>query len=144
MSLLLCGHLLGAGIWAGCVATEVVLELTEGQRPPQESRLAPLHAQIDQWVELPAIALTAGTGLAMLLASPGAPDVLLQAKIALGGLAVALNLVAAYTVHRRHQAWLRQDWPVYTRFHVLHERVGTGCVLSILGAIGLGATRLAT
>ncbi|MEY4764626.1 MAG: hypothetical protein RI907_1299 [Pseudomonadota bacterium] len=144
MSLLLCCHLLGLGIWAGCIATEVVLELTEGDRPPPESRLAALHARIDQMVELPAIMVTAFTGLALLHSAPWAHDPLLQAKIAFGALAVGLNLVAAYTVHRRHQAWLQQDWRTYGRFHLLHERVGTGCVLSILGAIGLGGWHLAT
>ena len=135
-------HLIAVGLWAGCIATEVVLELTEGQRPPLDSRLAPLHAWVDRAVELPAIAMAALTGGALLHHSPIATDPLLQAKVGLGASAVPLNLAAAFTVQRRYQAWLRQDLAAYAHAHLWHERIGVGCVLTLVSALLLGGWRL--
>ncbi len=58
MSTLLFIHLITIGIWAGCVATETVLELAQDKIPPEQSYLAPLHAKIDIAIEIPAILAT--------------------------------------------------------------------------------------
>ena len=61
MSALLIIHLIAIGIWAGCVATETVLELAQEKIPPNKSYLAPLHAKIDIAIEIPAILATLNT-----------------------------------------------------------------------------------
>jgi len=100
-------------IWAGCVATEAVLEVALEKAPPQSSGLALLRAKIARFVEIPAIVLA------------------------------LLNSIAAFTVHRRLQCLNAQDMAGYQRFNTLHERIGIGCVLSIVGAIAVGGCRIA-
>lgn len=141
MPALLFIHLIAIGIWAGCVATEAVLELALGHQPPQHSGLAALHAKIDRYVEIPAIVVALLTGGAML--HHASWDALLMAKVTLGASAVVLNTVAAFTVHRRLQCLQAQDMAGYARFHTWHERIGVGCVLSIVGAIVVGGWRIA-
>lgn len=133
-------HLIAIGIWAGCVATEAVLEIALEKVSPQESGLALLHARIDRFVEIPAIVVALITGGAML--HHASWDSLLKAKVALGASAVVLNGIAAYTVHRRLQCINAQDMTGYQRFNLLHERIGIGCVLSIAGAIAVGGWRI--
>lgn len=135
-------HLIAIGIWAGCVATEAVLEIALENAPPQQSGLAQLHARIDRFVEIPAIVVAVLTGGAML--HHAAWDTLLVAKVSLGVSAVLLNSVAAFTVHRRLQCLNAGDMVGYALFNRWHERIGIGCVLSIVGAIGVGGCRIAT
>lgn len=142
MSPVLFIHLIAIGIWAGCVATEAVLEIALEKAPPQTSGLALLHAKIDRFVEIPAILVALLTGGAML--HHAAWDPLLKAKVALGVSAVVLNGIAAFTVHRRLQCLNMQDMAGYQRFNRLHERIGIGCVLSIAGAIVVGGHRIAS
>lgn len=133
-------HLLAIGIWAGCVATEAVLEIALGKLSPHESGLASIHAKIDRFVEMPAIAAALVTGVHML--SGAAWDGLLVGKVLLGVAAVVLNTIAAYTVHRRLTCLQANDMAGYARFDRLHERIGLGCVLSIAGAIAVGGHRI--
>lgn len=141
MNALLFIHLIAIGIWAGCVATEAVLEIALEKAPPQTSGLALLHARIDRFVGIPAILAALLTGGAML--HHAAWDTLLQAKVALGASAVVLNSIAAFTVHRRLHCLNAQDMVGYQRFNLWHERIGIGCVLSIVGAIVVGGYRIA-
>lgn len=140
MDILLFIHLIAIGIWAGCVATEVVIEIAQENLPPSESYLAPLHAKIDLAVEIPAIIVTLLSGGALLIQASW--DALLITKVALGLSAVALNTSAAYTVHRRNKCLQTGDALGYARFNLLHKRMGIGCVLSITGAIILGGLRI--
>jgi len=141
MEPLLFAHLIAAGIWAGCVATEVVLELALKHVPPNTSPLAALHAKIDRFVELPAILISAVTGAALL--ERASFDLLLGIKVVFGVSAVVMNLVAAFTVDRRLKCLQAGDMAGYARFNVWHERVGVICILSIVGAIAAGGIRLA-
>lgn len=141
MNAVLFVHLIAIGIWAGCVATEAVLEIALEKTPPQTSGLASLHAKIDRLVEIPAIVVALLTGGAML--HHAAWDTLLIAKVSLGASAVVLNSIAAFTVHRRLQCLNARDMAGYQRFNRLHERIGIGCVLSIAGAIAVGGYRIA-
>lgn len=138
-SLLLFVHLIAIGIWAGCVATETVLELSQKDVPPETSYLAALHAKIDLAVEIPAILVTLVTG-ALLLATAHW-DRALQVKVGLGLAAVLLNSIAAYTVHRRYRCLQASDLLGYARYDLLHERVGVGCILTLSGAIVAGGLR---
>lgn len=141
MNAILFIHLMAIGIWAGCVATEAVLEIALEKVPPQESRLAEIHAKIDRFVEIPAIIAALATGGALL--HHAAWDQLLIAKVALGAAAVVLNSMAAFTVHRRLQCLNARDMAGYAFFNRWHERIGIGCVLSIAGAVAVGGCRIA-
>ena len=141
MEPLLFTHLIAVGVWAGCVATEVVLELALKHVPPIKSQLAVLHAKIDRFVELPAILIAAATGAALL--GRANFDLILGIKVVLGVSAVVMNLVAAFTVDRRLRCLQVGDMAGYARFDVWHERVGGICILSIVGAIAIGGIRLA-
>lgn len=140
MSTLLFLHIIAIGIWAGCVATEAVLEIFLKNIPPADSRLAPLHARIDKAVEIPAILVTVVTGGAML--HQASWDSLLVAKVSLGLTAVILNTIAAYTVYMRNRCLQQDDSAGYARFNRLHEHVGIGCILSLIGAIMVGGIRI--
>lgn len=141
MNAILFVHLIAIGIWAGCVATEAVLEIALEKAPPQQSGLALLHAKIDRFVEIPAIVVALLTGGAML--HHAIWDALLVAKVSLGALAVLLNSIAAFSVYRRLQCLNARDMAGYQRFNRLHDRIGIGCVLSIAGAIAVGGYRIA-
>ncbi|WP_298211120.1 hypothetical protein [Acidovorax sp.] len=140
MTAILFVHLITIGMWAGCVATEAVLEIALEKRPPLESSLAAIHAYIDRFVEIPAIIVTLITG--GLLLSHATWDPLLYLKVSLGLTAVVVNSVAAYTVHRRLQCLNAGDMVGYTKFDRLHARIGVGCILSITGAILVGGYRI--
>ncbi len=140
MSIFLFIHIIAIGIWAGCVLTEVVLELVLEKLLPESSNLARLHALIDRFVEIPAILVVAVTGVVLLQSIQW--DMLLQVKVAFGVSAVVLNSIAAYTVHRRDQSLLSSDMPGYDFWNLCHERIGIGCVLSISGAIVVGGYRI--
>lgn len=140
MTALLFIHLIAIGIWAGCVATEAVLEITLAKAPPLESGLASIHSRIDRFVEIPAIIAAVATGSAMLHHATWDP--LLSIKVSLGVAAVVLNAIAAYTVHRRLQCLNAKDMAGYATFNLWHERIGIGCILSISGAIVVGGYRL--
>jgi putative copper export protein len=140
MNAVLFVHLIAIGIWAGCVATEAVLEIALEKAPPKESGLAAIHAKIDRFVEIPAIIVALLTGGHMLHAASW--DNLLLAKVSLGASAVVLNSIAAFTVHRRLQCLVANDMQGYDRFNRWHERIGIGCVVSIVGAIAVGGYRI--
>ncbi|MFZ3024828.1 hypothetical protein, partial [Pseudomonas sp.] len=117
-----------------------VLEIALEKVPPQESGLAAIHSKIDRFVEIPAIIVALLTGGSML--HHAAWNQLLIAKVALGGSAVLLNSVAAFTVHRRLQCLSANDMEGYAAYNRWHERIGIGCVLSIVGAIAVGGYRI--
>lgn len=141
MNVVLFVHLIAIGIWAGCVATEAVLEIALEKIPPKESGLAAIHAKIDRFVEIPAILVALLTGGYML--HEAVWDNLLVLKVTLGISAVVLNTIAAFTVHRRLKCLEANDMQGYELFNHWHERIGIGCVLSIAGAIVVGGYRIA-
>ncbi|MEZ5503620.1 MAG: hypothetical protein R3E50_13525 [Halioglobus sp.] len=140
MSALLFIHLVAIGIWAGCVATETVLELAQEKIPPDKSYLASLHAKIDIAIEIPAILATLITG--SLLLKQAHWDGLLIMKVVLGISAVVLNMFAAYLVHKRYRCLQTADLIGYAKYNLLHGRIGIGCILTISGAIVLGGIRI--
>ena len=68
----------------------------------------------------------------------------LYPKVSLGLSAVALNSIAAFAVQRRLQCLLANDMRGYDVFNRWHERIGIGCVLSIVGATAVGGSRIAS
>jgi uncharacterized membrane protein len=136
-------HLVSAGLWLGCVLTEVLFERALlGQGREQERILARLHRRVDLWVELPALLTVLLTGTLMALRMPAA-GWLLQAKIALGLLAVATNVYCIRLVLRRDRQAATGDWPAFTATDRLQHRAGAVVLLGLVGALALGLARLA-
>lgn len=126
-------HLIAIGIWVGCVATEIVCELSQKNVNFKQSFIAPLHWRIDKYVEIPAILLTFITGSLMFEAAVWTP--LFKIKITAGIAAVILNSVAAFTVYMRYTYFSENDERGYAKYHLLHERVGIACTLAIITAL---------
>jgi putative copper export protein len=133
MTLTLFIHLIAIGIWAGCVATEVVCELEQKHVKFKDSYIASLHWSIDKFVEIPAIFITAITGYLML--NDVVFDSLLTIKISAGVLAIIFNLMASYSVYKRYKCLVADNEAGYLKYDLIHERIGVGCVLFILVAI---------
>lgn len=133
MTLTLFIHLIAIGVWAGCVATEVVCELEQKHVKFNDSYIASLHWSIDKFVEIPAIIITGITGYLML--NDVVFDSIITIKISAGVLAVAFNLVASYTVYKRYKCLLADNEEGYLKYDLIHERIGVGCVFFILVAI---------
>jgi putative copper export protein len=133
MTLTLFIHLIAIGIWAGCVATEVVCELEQKHVKFKDSYIASLHWSIDKFVEIPAIFITAITGYLML--NDVVFDSLLTIKVSAGVLAIVFNLTASYSVYKRYKCLVADNEAGYLKYDLIHERIGVGCVLFILVAI---------
>jgi putative copper export protein len=133
MTLILFIHLIAIGIWAGCVATEVVCELEQKHVKFKDSYIASLHWSIDKFVEIPAIFITAITGYLML--NDVVFDSLLTIKVSAGVLAIIFNLIASYSVYKRYKCLVADNEAGYLKYDLIHERIGVGCVLFILVAI---------
>ena len=141
MELTLFIHLMAIGIWAGCVATEIVCELTQKHNQNGDQFVARLHWNIDKFVEIPAILMALVTGALLLETAPSDPVITI--KIISGIAAVCLNTIASFTVYKRYKCYLENDMEGYNKFDLLHERVGVGCVLTISIAIISGGYYLA-
>lgn len=139
-SLLLPLHLLSAGLWVGCVATELVFERLLADQHAQRSTLGELHQRVDWMVELPAAMLTLLTGLLLWL--DGAPsDALLGLKIAAGAVAVVANLWCMRAVLLRARAGAAGDAKAWTLADQDQHRRGSLVVLGLLAALALGLAR---
>jgi len=133
MTLTLFIHLIAIGIWAGCVATEVVCELEQKHVKFKDSYIASLHWSIDKFVEIPVIFIAAITGYLML--NGVVFDSLLTVKVSAGVLAIIFNLIASYSVYKRYKCLVADNEAGYLKYDLIHERIGVGCVLFILVAI---------
>jgi len=136
MTLLLFIHLIAIAIWAGCVATEIVCELTQKHNKSSDKFIAILHWNIDKFVEIPAIIIASISGLLLLENAPNDP--IITIKIIAGISAVCLNTMASFTVYKRYTCYLTNDIQGYNKYDLLHERIGVGCILTLLTAIVAG------
>ncbi len=140
MPLVLFIHLIAIGIWAGCVATEIVCEIGQKNMAYKQSYIAKLHWEIDKYVEIPAILVCTITGVIMLQNVIWSP--ILITKVAAGVLAVLFNSIAAYTVYMRYHYFTKDNESGYIKYHKLHERIGIVCVLAIVVALVAGGFRI--
>ena len=117
MSVTLMIHVLAAGIWLGCLATEIAFEKAMAADPSVRGFVSRLHDRVDRFVEGPAFVAVAASG-AMLLVGGGALGTVMIVKIALGTGAVLANvwclgLVLARAEAARHDpsgdAWIALD-----------------------------------
>lgn len=96
-------HLLGVGMWAGCVATEVIFDrVMEGQ----EQSVKRLASKVRYWtcmlIELPISTLAFLTGGRMISQHGRHPDTMLMAKAFFGTVAFVCNLGCFHFVRQRY------------------------------------------
>jgi uncharacterized membrane protein len=136
-------HVAAAGLWLGCVLTEVLFERALLDRGPEARRwLAGLHKRVDTWIEVPAFSVVVITG-GLLLPVQGMPGSgLVQAKIAAGLLAVVANGWCVYLVLQRHTHAEAGRWADFERVDRQQHLVGAVVLAGMLVAFGLGITAL--
>lgn len=105
--------------WAGVVAVEGVIELTDRQDAPTATRL---HYLIDVLLEGPLLLIVLVTGAALLIQGQ-AWSFLLAVKIGCGLVAVAANLACVGFVvvryRRRDDEGARRYWSRYVRLSIV-------------------------
>lgn len=134
-------HLLLIGLWLGCVLTEAMFERALlGKGRPQERLLADLHRRVDVWIEIPVFVAVVITGGLLLMQT--SPSFWLRVKVAVGLLAVLANVVCVGLVFARAKAARVADWERFDRLDHLQHKLGAVVLLAIVGAAGIGFTRL--
>lgn len=137
-NILLGCHFLFAGIWLGCVLTEALFEraLLAGDRQ-SHLKLSALHVRVDQFIELPAIAVVLLTGALLLMQSAvlGTPQLVM---ITAGLVAIAANLYCVSLVFNRQHAAQASDWTQFDQLDHLQHKVGAVVLIGLLVAIGAG------
>lgn len=129
-------HIMSAGIWGGCIATEVLLEkFLAGHGKEVNKLLAKVHYYADLVIEMPASIICYTTGLKLLIGR--APSKFVHSMAGLGAAALAFNIACFYNVHKRYQASLTNNWDEFEKHDKLQYRVGKGAVYSFLLAFGL-------
>lgn len=130
-------HLVFAGLWLGCVLTEILFERALlGQGRAQERLLATLHKRVDLLVEIPAFVGVLLTGAFMLNSASSGP--VLHTKIGFGLIAAAANLYCVWLVFRRAKAAQAGDWESFSRLDHLQHEAGAVVLAGILGALSMG------
>lgn len=130
-------HVLGAGVWLGCVLTEVAFERAlSGQGPDMDKRLAHLHWRVDVWIEGPALVLVGLTGGVLWSAARGDAALLVMATA--GGTAIVANLRCMHLVWQRDRAAQAGDPERFADLDWLQHRWGAGVLLGLLVAAGAG------
>ncbi len=94
-------HLMVLGIWLGIVTTEVLFEFS-GSDPDSLRAAARFHYTVDMFGELPILAAVVVTGV-MLAMRVEVMTPLLHAKIGMGLVAIASNLLCAFWVVQRRR-----------------------------------------
>ena len=130
-------HLIFAGLWLGCILTEIAFEriLLAGDRAAHLA-LARVHKWVDLLVETPAFLGVAATGLWLLPAAP--PSLALDVKLACAGLAVLANGACVFLVHRRCDAAERADWEEFDRLDHLQHGIGALVLIGVLTSLSVG------
>lgn len=134
-------HLVLVSLWLGCVLTEALFERALlGTGRANELLLAKLHRKVDLLIEIPAFTGAAITGGLLFARAPSGP--LLYAKVALGLLAVAANVVCVRLVFARVAYAETGNWTAFERADHLQHKWGALVLVGIVGALGLGLHRV--
>ena len=97
-------HILLLGLWGGCVAVEMTIELASRGHFDQKKNIARLHYYIDCFVEIPILFLVTLTGLMLLDLSK--MHGLYRVKIIIAFVPVIANVLCLIPVFRRKDAAL--------------------------------------
>lgn len=125
----------------GCVLTEALFERALlGKGRAYELLLADLHRRVDVWIEIPVFMAVVATGWLLLPQAPVGLWILL--KVALGMLAVLSNAVCVWLVFARANAAHAGNWARFDRLDHVQHKLGAVVLLAMLGALGVGFTRL--
>ncbi len=136
MNGLLLLHLIGIGAWMGCVAVEVLIEVRRSRSAELHLDAAALHAQIDLFVEVPALLLVACTGAAMLVSSE--LTLLLVVKVFFASVAIASNAACVWIVIKRKRA-ISSGIEAVAEESARMDKMGLPLLGSWCAALGIGA-----
>lgn len=139
MSFLLVVHVLAAGLWLGCLATEIAFEKAMAVDAAARGFVSRLHDRVDRFVEGPAFVTVLASGLALLPQVALTPGLLI--KIGLGGAAVVLNVWCLKIVFDRASAAREGRVADWERLDHLQHRVGGGVTLLLVAAVLVGLGR---
>src|SRR5687768_13218215 len=117
MSRLLFIHLFSIGIWLGGVIVEAIIEITAARIRETRPAVTQFHYYIDLFFEIPTFMTVLVSGL--LLLDTSRLGGWLGLKIALGLLAIAINMICVSSVLRRKWALDRGDKVAVSR-HARH------------------------
>lgn len=139
MSFLVTVHVLAAGLWLGCLATEIVFEKAMAADTAARGFVSLLHDRVDRFVEGPAfvVAFASGVWLALDVAWTAA----LAVKVACGLAATGLNVWCLKIVFDRADAARDGRWAAWEAIDHRQHVVGTGVALLLVAAAGIALAR---
>ena len=107
-------HLFFLGIWAGCVAVEMVIEFYGRKEIGKQHQTAQLHYLIDLCVEIPVLIMVLASGM-MLFDASKLTVPYYKLKIIMGFIPIGINALCVIPVALRKKAADRSDEPVMKR-----------------------------
>ena len=132
-------HFLFAGLWLGCILTEALFERVLGSAGrPAQRLLAELHWKVDVFVEVPAFVGVLVTG-ALMLPAPHAVGTPFVVMLAVGMMAIFLNVFCVWLVHKRRNAARREHWQAFDKLDFFQHKLGALVLLGVLVAVLAGA-----
>jgi hypothetical protein len=130
-------HILFAGIWLGCVLTEIFFERALlGKGRDYEVILANLHKMVDLFIELPVLMIVAITGVLQLKYS--ILGLWQHLMIGAGAIAIIANVYCVYLVLTRAKAANNSDWLEFEKLDHFQHKAGAIVLCGIIIAIICG------
>lgn len=133
-------HVLAAGIWLGCLATEIAFEKAMAADVSVRDWVSALHDRVDRWIEGPAFVVVAVTGLALSGGDGVTGWTLAHALV--GAIAVAANVWCLAVVFSRARASNDGDVEAWFRADRMQHRLGTIVTVAMVAALVLAFARL--
>lgn len=142
MAIALFLHLFCIAAWTGCILVEALYEHSIDGSPAMRRFVSELHWRTDKFIEIPAFLGVLLSGGAMIHSAPMTS--LLWAKVVLGLLAIAANAACVWLVVRRLAAARRSDFHTWQRLDYWQHKLGAVVLLTLLAALGIGVSVLAS
>lgn len=141
MTVLLLTHIIAVGVWLGCIATESVMEAGREKSISHHQAVAEIHKWIDIFVEIPMVILVLVTGVLLFSQHPQ-PDII-KIKVALGLIAISLNLLCFYFIIKRNQLFITGNDTKATTFSKYQDIAGGIMIMCILAVVSIGFKHVA-
>lgn len=129
-------HLLGVGVWLGCILVEGIVEQAIDDTATMRRFMSTLHWRIDRYVEIPSFVVVLLSG-AYLLGSVALTPWLV-AKIAFGLFAVLLNAYCVLLVFRRLEASRAHDLAGWGAIDERQHKFGALVLVAMVFALTIG------